>query len=260
MSQKKYAGLMYIRAKDGSIKQDKLDAKGTELARGDACPLAREMQRAALNALMYERDVELAKSRVIEFMTKVANDEHPIEMYTITKGLGKDYAGEGPVHQKVVDLMRARDPGSEPSIGDPVPFVYVEREDPKAKARDKAEDVGYAKKHNLRVDRSHYVTNLLPNGITRAMGVIWDASELFRQCNETILRQRAKNDFEQSKKRKGTLFQMGFASAGQSADQDAEKAAPRADVAESLNHAGAAHATKKKRANGSILSFLKSPK
>ena len=57
--------------------------------------------------------------------------KYPI--YIISKGRSKSYANEaGQAHMCVVNAMKLRNPGSEPQVGDRVPYVLVQTKDPKA--------------------------------------------------------------------------------------------------------------------------------
>ena len=193
MRKKRYAGLMYTRNKQGDIALDCLDAKGIELVRRDNCKLAKKIQQEALDAIMYKRDRALAVECIQACLTGLVNNEYDIDMYKMTKSLRKDYINEDLAHLVVVKKMRERDPGSEPQVGDRVPFVYLETGGPKAKARDKAEDIKYTVANNLKIDRLYYLEHQIEKSICGIMDiVINNPAELFKPFKIALILQQTK--------------------------------------------------------------------
>ena len=171
---------MYERNKHGNIEFSYIDAKGVELVRRDGCQIAKKLQVDVLDALMHKIDRELAVQQVHIYMNKIVNNEFPLVDYKMSKSRRKTYVNEELPHLKVVEKMRQRDPGSEPQIGDRVPFVLIETKDPKAKACEKAEDPKYVElshknpntKKHIKIDRLYYVEHQIVNPVTGLLDLV----------------------------------------------------------------------------------------
>lgn len=195
MRKKRYAGLMYEKNKEGKVAFSYLDAKGIELVRRDNCALAKKVQQDVLDALMYKLDKNLACDKVHEHMQMIVNNQYPLMEYKMSKSLRKNYVNEELPHLKVVRKMQQRNPGSEPQVGDRVPFILVETADMKAKACDKAEDPKYIEENKLKVDRLYYVEHQIIKPICGLLDfVVDDAAKLFDSHLRTLKLQRNKQN------------------------------------------------------------------
>ena len=205
MRKKRYAGLMYEEDKQGKMAVTKLDAKGIELVRRDNCPVAKRIQKKTLDALMYKRDPELACREINEELTLIVEDRVSLDDYRISKGLRKTYKTKDLPHLEVVRKMAAREPGSEPQIGDRVPYVLLQvKNRPKAKTFEKAEDISYAKAHpdECKIDRLYYVEHQIIKPIIALMEhVIDDPQRLFANATRALTHQQTNQR---------TLLSMGF--------------------------------------------------
>ncbi len=203
MRKKQYAGLMWEPNKKNEMVVTKLDAKGIELVRRDNCALAKRIQQKTLDALMYKRDPELACREIESELKRVVDDEVPVMDYKISKSRRKTYANEELPHLKVCEKMAKRQPGSEPQVGDRVPYVLLQvKNRPKAKTFEKAEDIGYVLRNRseCNIDRLYYVEHQIENSICGLMEhVIEDPQKLFKWCKQTL-------SLQQSNQR--TLFSM----------------------------------------------------
>lgn len=195
MRKKRYAGLMYEKNKEGKVAFSYLDAKGIELVRRDNCALAKRVQQDVLDALMYKMDKDLACSKVHEHMNLIVNDEIPLMDYKMSKSLRKHYVNDQLPHVNVMKKMRERNPGSEPQVGDRVPFILIETPDLKAKACDKSEDPKYIQENSLKVDRLYYVEHQIVKPICGLLDfVIENATQLFDDHLRTLKLQRNKQN------------------------------------------------------------------
>jgi DNA polymerase delta subunit 1 len=195
MRKKRYAGLMYEKNSKGTVEFSYLDAKGIELVRRDNCALAKKVQSEVLDALMYKMSPELACEKLQQNLGEITNNNIPNSEYKMSKSRRKTYKNEELPHIKVVKKMRARNPGSEPQIGDRVPFVLIETSDKKAKACDKAEDPKYVIEHNLKIDRLYYVEHQIIKPICGLLDfVLDDAQSLFTECRRKLTHQRDKQN------------------------------------------------------------------
>ena len=72
----------------------------------------------------------------------------------LSKTLGKGYKNPNLPHVKVRDNMRKRNPGSEPQVGNRVPYVIIRNG--KDKAFEKSEDPEYVIENNIPIDYRYY--------------------------------------------------------------------------------------------------------
>ena len=166
LGKKRYAGLMYTPSKDGTIRLEKMDAKGVELVRRDNCKYAKTVYERVLKALLYDKDPELCRKLLVEELDRIVNNVVPIEDFVVTKSMKKkeSYANELQPHLIVADKMRKRQPGSEPQNGDRVPYVIVEG--PEERINERAEDPVFAKENGVKPDRFYIVERQLVNSIS----------------------------------------------------------------------------------------------
>lgn len=193
INKKRYAGLRYIRNKQGEVVFDELDAKGIEVVRRDNCMLAKQTYTNGLNALMFERNIDLCCERVAEQLNKMCTNDFAVEDYIVTKQLKKEYVNEeAQPHKQVVEKMRARRPGSEPQIGDRVPYVIVESKKKNAKVAERAEDPEYVKRNpSIKIDRVHYAETQIVNPISALLEpVIGEAPIHMLQGPLSVLRRQ----------------------------------------------------------------------
>ena len=191
MRKKRYAGLMYEKNKHDKIEVSYLDAKGIELVRRDNCPVAKRIQSAVLDALMYKIDRQLACDAVNTHMTDIVDNKIPLMDYKMSKSRRKDYVNEDLPHLAVVRKMKARNPGSEPQIGDRVPYILIETMNLKAKTFEKAEDPKFIVENNLKVDRLYYVEHQIVKPICSLLDLVVDKPEnLFVDHLRKLRRQR----------------------------------------------------------------------
>ena len=150
---KRYAGLCIEDPK----KQPKVMAKGLELVRKDACQLVKAAQRRVIDLLLKERDVDGARRAMLAALQSVLEVPRggPFAAIKQSKSLRSSYKDEtSQVHCVVRDLMKAREQGSEPRVGDRVEFVVVASSS--SRVVDKAEDVAHAERQALPPDWLHY--------------------------------------------------------------------------------------------------------
>ena len=206
MRKKRYAGLMWEPSnKDNKMVNTKLDAKGIELVRRDNCKLAKRIQKKCLDALMYKRDPDLAIREIKEELALMMSDSVPLLDYKLSKARRKNYVNEDLPHLAVCEKMAKRNPGSEPQVGDRVPYVLLHlRNNAKAKTFEKAEDIGYAARNPLEctIDRLYYLEHQIERPICALMEhVVESSAEIFKEAKGVLSNQL---------NRQRTLMSMGF--------------------------------------------------
>eukprot|EP01064_Diplonema_japonicum_P016355 TRINITY_DN24368_c0_g1_i1.p1 TRINITY_DN24368_c0_g1~~TRINITY_DN24368_c0_g1_i1.p1 ORF type:complete len:1051 (+),score=234.92 TRINITY_DN24368_c0_g1_i1:38-3190(+) len=170
MNKKRYAGLLWTNAD----KHDKLDAKGIESVRRDNCPLVANLVQKVLKTILLDRSVDKAVDYVKQVISDLLMNRLDVSHLVISKTLTmdrEDYAGRQ-AHAELAERMRQRDPGSAPSVGDRVPYVFV-RGLKDAKAYEKSEDPLYVLEKNLPIDAQYYLQHQLKLPLLRLFeGVI----------------------------------------------------------------------------------------
>lgn len=151
---KRYAGICI----DDPAKPGKVMAKGLELVRKDACRLTKCGQKQVLDALLHDCDPRRAADVMVAALERLLTipPGGPFDDLKQSKSLKAEYKNsEGQVHWRVKELMKERELGSEPRVGDRVEFVVIASTS--QRVVDKAEDVGYATANQLPPDWLHYM-------------------------------------------------------------------------------------------------------
>jgi DNA polymerase elongation subunit (family B) len=102
-----------------------------------------------------------------------------MEKLIITKSLRSGYKNPNSIAHKVLaDRITARDPGSKPSSGDRIPFVYIVTKDKKALQGEKIETPTFITENGLKIDYSFYITNQIMKPVQQVFALvlekIWD--------------------------------------------------------------------------------------
>ena len=173
-SKKRYAGLMYEENADDYVTK----YMGIALKRRDNAPIVKTIFGSSMRKLLMERDVIGATRLVQDSCMDLVNGKVKLGQLTITKSLRADYADASRIaHKALADRMAERDPGSAPSSGDRIPYVYVRPSPGSAAAKlqgDRIEAPSWIKAHNLIPDYEFYVTNQLQNPISQMFGLLLD--------------------------------------------------------------------------------------
>lgn len=154
---KRYAGLCI----EDPRKPAKTMAKGLELVRRDACQLVKVAQRKVVDLLLHQKDVGEATRTMLAALGQVLEIPAggPFDLVKQSKSLRSSYHDESrEVHCVVRSLMRQRELGSEPQVGDRVEFVVVASHC--ERVVDKCEDVKFAEAQRLPPDWLHYLESI----------------------------------------------------------------------------------------------------
>eukprot|EP00039_Didymoeca_costata_P030835 m.31646 g.31646 ORF g.31646 m.31646 type:complete len:1080 (+) comp8334_c0_seq1:529-3768(+) len=160
INKKRYAGLYWTNPE----KYDKMDTKGLVTVRRDNCPLVVTLINTCLQKLLIERNVEAAISYAKSVIADLLQNKIDISQLVITKQLSKtrdDYDAKQ-AHVELAERMRKRDPGSAPSMGDRVPYVFI-KSHKNAKGYEKSEDPIYVLEKNIPLDTKFYLEKQLTN-------------------------------------------------------------------------------------------------
>lgn len=177
LNKKRYAGPFWGHQHWDYEKHDMPTYKkvqGLELKRRDNALIVMQTQTRVLDIILEELDVEKAFTYACSRVQELCEGRYDMRDLVISKELKKtqeEYASPQPqaeVHKK----MKARAPGTEPRIGDRVPYVMIQTDSQDhtkkaARAFEKAEDPMYVVEHRLPIDVQYYVERQLLKPLKR---------------------------------------------------------------------------------------------
>lgn len=165
-----------------------------------------------------EEDMELVKEgreavdesiRFLKYKLKeLIEGKVEMDKFVVSKTLKGNYASDNQPHVKLVEKMRLRDKGSEPKMGDRVPYVIIEdKKSPinsKVNIYERTEDPEYAKENGINIDIIYYIDKQIRNPITQFLSVLIDnPDEIFDKAKRdyiAIHEKKAKSGFFNKKK------------------------------------------------------------
>lgn len=163
-SKKRYAAKMWTEKtnQDGvrSIVFDKIDVKGLQVVRRDSCKFVRDTCKKLLETVLESPDPVAAVTLARTARDNLVQGKVSSEELVLTKSLADSYKVSMP-HVEVVKKMKARNPGSEPQIGNRVPFVVIKTQKGLDKLFEKAEDPVWARENNIPLDYEYYFEHQL---------------------------------------------------------------------------------------------------
>jgi DNA polymerase I len=171
IAKKRYAGWSF--EKVGDEWKDSIVMKGIETVRRDWCELVSETLNKILEIILKDQNPKKALDYFKEVVRKLQNEEIPLEKLLIIKGISKnieDYKGVQP-HIELLKKMMKRKGVRIPGVGDRIGYIIVKGLEP---ISERAEDLEWIRKHNLKVDSRYYLeSQLLPpiERIFESMGV-----------------------------------------------------------------------------------------
>ena len=172
---KRYVGMKY--EEDPNPKKAKRMSMGIVLKRRDNAPIVKDVYGGALDLLLSGATVKEAQTFVRNILLDVLNNRVPLEKFILSKALRDDYKNPAQIaHRVLADRMEARDPGTAPTVGDRVQYVYVTENKDAGKQGDRIEHVDYVRTHKLRPDTHFYITNQIQNPV----------AQLFALCVEQL--------------------------------------------------------------------------
>jgi DNA polymerase delta subunit 1 len=148
-----YTGAKY----DGPEAKPILNSTGTISNKVNFCDVDKLIFSQMTELMVIQNDVLRAYSYLFYAFERIANNAYPLDMFLCRQKLSDKNASKGAA---VRDKMRARNPGSEPQIGDMVPFVYVRSNDVKVAMKDHVEDPAFVKQNDIVLDLAFYIFNL----------------------------------------------------------------------------------------------------
>lgn len=193
LRKKGYVGIYYeTNANKGTRK-----SMGIVLKRRDNAPIVKDVYGGIIDILMKEQNTERAISFLKNYLQDLIDEKIPLEKLIITKSLNSNYKNPQQIAHKVLaDRMGQRDPGNKPSVGDRVPYVYIQNPDKKALQGDKIEHPIYMKQNGIKPNYAFYITNQIMKPVQQLFSLVLDDIPGFKRRKE-VLNDRI--EFETSK-------------------------------------------------------------
>lgn len=163
LTKKRYIANKFENMKD-PFQLKGIDAKGIALTRRDYCKMVKNCYQDIINTIMkiesYQNfDDNLEKSINIykKYVEQIDKYEINMEDLVVSAMLAKSYKTK-PVHVHLAEKLKERK--EEVQIGDRIPYIYIESNDPKKQKSELGEDPKYAKDNNLKFNRTCYLEQL----------------------------------------------------------------------------------------------------
>lgn len=159
LTKKRYIAQKYENIQD-PFKLKGLDAKGIALTRRDYCKMVKTCYKEIIDTIMdTSKSDSVARSIAVfkRYIDKI--DKYDIDMsdLVVSAMLAKSYKTK-PVHVMLAEKLKLRK--EEVQVGDRIPYIYVETNDPKQAKSELGEDPQYAKKNGLKFNRKCYLEQL----------------------------------------------------------------------------------------------------
>ena len=146
---------------------------GIVLKRRDNAPIVKDIYGGIIDILMKKQNIQQAIDFLKSCLQNIVEEKYPMEKLIITKSLRSGYKNPNSIAHKVLaDRITARDPGSKPSSGDRIPFVYIVSNDKKALQGEKIETPTFIRENGLKIDYSFYITNQIMKPVQQVFALV----------------------------------------------------------------------------------------
>jgi DNA polymerase elongation subunit (family B) len=169
LSKKRYIGMLY----EDKPEKPKRKSMGIVLKRRDNAPIVKDIYGGVIDILMKEQNVETAIKFLKSSLQNLVDEKVPMDKLIITKSLRSGYKNPAQIAHKVLaDRMGKRDPGNKPSVGDRIPFVYIQNPDKKALQGDRIEHPDYILANKIKPNYAFYITNQIMKPIQQVFALV----------------------------------------------------------------------------------------
>ena len=178
LSKKRYIGMLY----EDKPEKPKRKSMGIVLKRRDNAPIVKDIYGGVIDILMKEQNVESAIKFLKSSLQNLVDEKVPMDKLIITKSLRSGYKNPAQIAHKVLaDRMGKRDPGNKPSVGDRIPFVYIQNPDKKALQGDKIEHPDYIQANKIKPNYAFYITNQIMKPIQQVFALVLESIPSYKR-------------------------------------------------------------------------------
>jgi DNA polymerase delta subunit 1 len=158
LTKKRYIGKKYENMKD-PFKLKEITKSGIAITRRDYCKMVKNCYTEVIDCIVNEdgggvdESVEIYKS----YVDRIDNYQIDIDDLVVSAMLAKSYKTK-PVHVQLAEKLKARH--EEVQVGDRIPYIFIESNDPTLAKSELGEDPKYATEHNLKYNRKCYLEQM----------------------------------------------------------------------------------------------------
>jgi hypothetical protein len=163
LTKKRYIANKFENTKD-PFQLKGIDAKGIALTRRDYCKMVKNCYQEIINTIMkiesyqnFEDNLKKSINIYKKYVEQIEKYEIPTDDLVVSAMLAKSYKTK-PVHVHLAEKLKERK--EDVQIGDRIPYIYIESDDPKKQKSELGEDPKYAKDNNLKFNRTCYLEQL----------------------------------------------------------------------------------------------------
>jgi len=158
LTKKRYIGKKYENMKD-PFKLKEITKSGIAITRRDYCKMVKNCYSEVINAIVNEDGGGIDKSidTYKSYIDRIDNYQIDIDDLVVSAMLAKSYKTK-PVHVNLAEKLKERH--EEVQVGDRIPYIYIESNDPTIQKSELGEDPKYAIEHNLKFNRKCYLEQL----------------------------------------------------------------------------------------------------
>lgn len=169
LSKKRYIGMLY----EDKPEKPKRKSMGIVLKRRDNAPIVKDIYGGVIDILMKEQNVVTAIKFLKSSLQNLVDEKVPMDKLIISKSLRSGYKNPAQIAHKVLaDRMGKRDPGNKPSIGDRIPFVYIQNPDKKALQGERIEHPDFIVANKIKPNYAFYITNQIMKPIQQVFALV----------------------------------------------------------------------------------------
>ena len=211
LSKKRYVGMLY----ESDPHKCKRKSMGIVLKRRDNAPIVKDIYGGIIDILMKEKNVEHAVDFLKKCLQNMVEEKYGMDKLIITKSLRSGYKNPAQIAHKVLaDRMGQRDAGNKPSIGDRIPFVYIENPDKKVLQGERIETPTFILANKIKINYSFYITNQIMKPVQQVFALVLEQINDFKKKRGHTLRtwkkeltelHKAYPDVEERKKKEDAL-------------------------------------------------------
>jgi DNA polymerase elongation subunit (family B) len=180
LSKKRYVGMLY----ETDPKKCKNKSMGIVLKRRDNAPIVKDVYGGIIDILMKDNNIEKAIDFLKTSLQNIVDEKIGMDKLIITKALRSGYKNPAQISHKVLaDRIGRRDPGNKPSVGDRIPFVYIENANRKALQGDRIETPDYilANKTTVKINYSHYIEFQIMKPVQQLFALVLEQMKDFKK-------------------------------------------------------------------------------
>jgi DNA polymerase elongation subunit (family B) len=191
LSKKRYVGMLY----ETDPKKCKNKSMGIVLKRRDNAPIVKDVYGGIIDILMKDNNIEKAVNFLKTSLQNIVDEKVGMDKLIITKSLRSGYKNPAQISHKVLaDRIGRRDPGNKPSVGDRIPFVYIENPNRKALQGDRIETPEFilANKSSVKINYSHYIECQIMKPVQQLFALVLEQMKDFKKKKGFTLHKWAK--------------------------------------------------------------------